>query len=361
MDGIDYYPPAESVGGWRTITDDDQVRTHGGMDLEKLDLIRQKQEFLWGSESWGIAIIRNGYLVREYYTFSVSITTRFDIWSGTKSFTGTAWGLLQDDSRQGKIKTDTKLDLDSPAYAYIPEGYPLTDPRKEEILIRHLLTMTSGIGGESKGIYGNSTATDVGPFEQALGRSPNRFGKWVDKLIANPGMHWEYSDPAMAHLSLAFHNITGQEMSDVLKSRVLDPIGIESFTWDVLGGSGFMGPHTSPHTGVHISARELARFGYLMLRRGKWNEKQLISEWWVDLATKTSQEHNPDYGYTWWVNTNGTNWPAIPCDAYALAGYRINRCYIIPSLDLVVVRIGSGPPAWEERGLISEIVDAVVD
>lgn len=259
-----YYPPPESKGGWRWIDKPEEARVLAGMDPEKLDLLRQVQEFLYG-DSWAIAIVRHGYLVREIYTFNVLIPTRFDIWSGTKSFTGTAWGLLLEDSRQNRLPHDQNIDLDSRAYPYIPEGYPLTDSRKEHITIRHLLTMTSGIRGEKMGILGVPTGTGYGPFEHALGRCPNRYGKWVDKLSADPGTSWDYSDPAFAHLSLIFWNIMNREMNEYLKERVFDPIGIENLSWDMQGGSGFIGPHTNAHTGIHISARELARLGYLLL------------------------------------------------------------------------------------------------
>ena len=330
------------------------------MDPEKLDLVRQRQEFLYGGDSWAIAIVRHGYLVREFYAFNVLIPTRFDIWSGTKSFTGTSWGLLLEDSRQDRLPNDQHVALDSPAYSFIPEGYPLTDPRKKYITIRHLLTMTSGIPGERMGVRGMPTATGHGPFEHALGRCPNRYGRWADKLSAEPGAHWDYSDPAFAHLSLIFTNIMGQEMSECLKEWVFDPIGIENLSWDVQGGSGFIGPHTNAHTGIHISARELARFGYLALHHGMWNGQQLVPRWWMDLATQTSQDLNPDYGYTWWVNTKGACWPSLPRDASALMGYRSNKCYVIPSLDLAVARVGSGPPTWDEQGLIGGIVEAII-
>jgi CubicO group peptidase (beta-lactamase class C family) len=330
------------------------------MDPDQLELVRQRQEFLYGGESWGIVIIRHGYLVREYYTFNVLIPTRFDIWSCTKTFTGTAWGLLLEDSRQGRLSRDQRVRLDSPAYDHIPEGHPLTDPRKARIRIGHLLTMTSGILGEQRGIIGLPTATGHGPFEHVLGRSPNRFGRWVDKLVADPGTHWDYSDPAFAHLSLAFAHVTDREMSEYLKERVLEPIGIEGLSWDVQGGSGFIGPHTNAHTRIHISARELARFGYLALRGGKWNGEQLIPKWWLDLATKPSQDHNPAYGYTWWVNAAGLLWPDVPRDAFALEGYRANVCWIVPSLDLVVARVGSGPSTWHKPGLISGLVAAII-
>ena len=354
-----YYPPPESEGGWRWLKGPKEVRATAGMDPDRLDRVRQVQEFMLGGDSWSIVIIRHGYLVLEFYTFNVLLPTRFDIWSGTKSFTGTAWGLLLDDSRQNRLPGGQHIELDSPAYPLIPEGYPLTDPRKERITFRHLLTMTSGIPGEASGVIGIPTTTEHGPFEHALGRCPNRYGRWADKLVAEPGTHWEYSDPAIAHLALAFAAIAGQEMSEYLEERVFRPIGIQNLSWDVQGGSGSMGPHTNAHTGIHVSARELARFGYLVLHDGVWNEKQLIPQWWMDLATKSSQDLNQSYGYTWWVNTRGTQWPSLPKDAFALSGYRSNRCYIVPSLDLVVARVGSGPPVWNELALISGVVSAI--
>jgi len=354
-----YYPPPESKGGWRCLSESDEVRALASMDSDRLDRMCQLQEWLYGGDSWGLVIIRHGYLVRERYTFNVLIPTRFDIWSGTKSFTGTAFGLLFEDSRQGRLPRQQRVDLDDPAYQHIPKGYPLTDPRKERITLRHLLTMTSGISGEKSGIFGTPTATGCGPFEHALGRSPNRFGKRVDRLWSEPGTRWDYSDPAISHLSLVFAQVMGRDMHDYLQERVFAPIGIENLSWDVHGGSGFLGPHSNAHTGIHVSARELARFGYLVLHKGAWAGQQLIPGWWHDLATQTSQEDNPAYGYTWWVNTCGAQWPSLPRDTFSLEGYRSNRCYIIPSLDLVVARVGSGPAMWHESLLMDEVVEAI--
>jgi CubicO group peptidase (beta-lactamase class C family) len=356
-----YYPPPESQGGWRCLTTDEQVRQVAGMNPAKLELVRQLQEFLFGGDSWGIVIIRHGYLVREFYTFNVLVPTRFDVWSCTKSFTGTAWGLLLDDSRQGRLPDGQQIDLSSPAYPFIPEGYPLTDPRKAQITIRNLLTMTSGIPGESAGVIGIPTSTEHGPFEHALGRCANRFGRWVDNLLAEPGTRWDYSDPAIAHLSLIFNNVMGQEMSDYLQTRILGPIGIENLSWDLQGGSGFIGPHTNAHTGIHISARDLARFGTLALHHGAWKGQQLVPGWWMDLASQPSQDLNPAYGYTWWTNAAGRLSPNVPRDGFAMQGYRANVCWVVPSLDLVVARVGSGPPDWDKAQLISSVVETIVD
>ena len=148
--------------------------------------------------------------------------SRFDVWSCTKSFTGVAWGLLLDESRKGNLPNNAKVDLDSLAYSFLPNNTKLTDQLKEKITIGHLLSMTSG--------------------------------------IAEPGTIWDYSDPAMAHLSILFKSIMKQEINEYMQERVFNTVGLENASWDVLGGGQFIGPHTSARIGLHISARELARY-----------------------------------------------------------------------------------------------------
>ena len=354
------FPPPPSQADWRWLDTAEDARQYAGMDSCKLSRLFEQQMRLFGSYSFGIVVIRHGYLVREHHTFMGLPTSRFDIWSCTKSFTGIAWALLLEDSRQGRLPHGQQVTLDSPAYDFIPGGHPLSDAGKADISIRHLLTMTSGIAGESLGIFGIPTDTGVGPFEHALGRQPNRYGKCLDKLAASPGTRWDYSDPAMAHLSLIFSQLAGQDIHDFMRERIFTPIGIENASWDVMGGAGFIGPHTSAHVGLHISARELARFGYLLLHAGLWNGQQLIPRCWLDLATRSSQALNPEYGYTFWVNSARARWPLLPADMFALEGYNANRCYIIPSLDLVVVRVGSGPPQWNEGDFITGLVEAII-
>jgi CubicO group peptidase (beta-lactamase class C family) len=333
------------------------------MDPDRLQLACEWNEHFANSSA--VVIVRRGYLVAEWYENSALTTTRFDIWSCTKSFTGTAYGLLFEDSRQGKLPSNRCVDLDTYAYPLIPEGYPLSDPRKGQITLRHLLTMTSGISGEATGIAAIPTETGVGPFEAAVGRAPLKarrwpMARWASRLAADPGTRWDYSDPAFAHLSLVFSHVVGQELSQYMQERVFGPIGIEYLSWDMQGvGGDIIGPHSNAHTGIHASARELSRLGYLMLRNGIWNGQQIVPAWWIELATRSSQELNPSYGYTWWVNTHGTKWPGLPRDAFAARGYNCNHCYVIPSLDLVVVRLGSGPSSWGEPTFIERVVDAI--
>jgi CubicO group peptidase (beta-lactamase class C family) len=354
-----YYPSPESAGGWRRCRNNEEVRQLAGMDPQKLDLVGRENTALYGGP-WALLVVRHGYIAGEWMGVPAMPQTTFDVWSCTKSATGIAYGLLLDDSRNHRLPHNAQIDLDSPAYSYIPEGHPLTDPDKEKIRLRHLLTMTSGIPGEDHGIVGIAVGLGGGEYEFALGRQADRFGDSAARLYAPPGEAWDYSDAAFAHLSLIFFHVAGQEIGDFMKARVLQPIGIENSNWDLQGGGGNLGPHTNAHSGLHLSARDFARLGYLLLRGGVWNGKQIVPRWWIDLATRKSQDLNPHYGYTFWVNTEGDLWPHVPKDAFAFMGYGTNRCYVVPSLDLVVVRLGYGPqPIGPVEIPLTSIVAAV--
>jgi CubicO group peptidase (beta-lactamase class C family) len=356
-----YYPPPESQGGWRRADEPDAARALAGLDLARLQAGRE-----W-NRRFGVAtslvIIRRGYLVAEWHEHGADASTTFNIHSCSKSFTGTAYGILLELARRGEY---AGVDLDTFAYEYIPEGYPLTDPAKEQITLRHLLSMSSNIPGENAGLYGVQTAAGVNPFDAALGHRPINQARrgpagdlWAGQLTGRPGTRWEYSDPAFGHLALAFRHITGEELTSFMAARVFDPIGLEHLTWDTMGiDDGGTGVHTMPYSGVHVTARELARFGYLMLRRGRWAGRELVPGWWLDLCSVTSQKMNPRYGLTWWVNTAGTLWPAAPRDAFTALGYNTNMCAVIPSLDMVVVRTGLGPTdsAEDITGPLYEVI-----
>jgi len=83
---------------------------------------------------------------------------------------------------------------------------------------------------------------------------------------------------------------------------------------------------------------------------------EIVSGKWREKATQTSQPLNKDYGYTWWVNTQGTLWQGVPKDAFAAMGFNSNKCYVIPSLDLVVVRVGDGPWPWDDSGFLRRVI-----
>ncbi len=353
-------PTSNSVGGWSILTSADDIVRHAGMDKAKLDRVFEMQDFLFGGQNSSAIVVRNGHIVYEHGSFMGLSTSRFDVWSCTKSVMGTAWGLLIDDSRNGRLRDGLQIDLDTPVYQFLPQSAPHSDPRKSEITIGQLLSMTSGIKGEDHGLYGVPTNAQTGPFEHAMGYSDNRYGRSAAELSGDPGTVWDYSDPAFAHLSLLFVHVAGMEMGAFVQQRIFDKIGIENASFSVLGGAGMMGPHTCGHVGLVISARELARFGLLACRGGRWDDTQIIPSWWNEIATQSSQPHNPEYGYSWWVNSMKTRWPMLPSDTFALQGHNTNNCYVIPSLDMVIVKVGSGPTRWNEGDFVNGIVASIV-
>jgi CubicO group peptidase (beta-lactamase class C family) len=354
-----YYPPPDSAGGWRFARSDSEVRESAGLDPPKLRLEGQEHQWLFGGDTWAISVIRNGILAAEFRTFNVLDASRFDIWSATKSFTSLAFGILLGD-RTGDPQAASGLTLDSPAYDFITEGHPLTDDRKRLVTVRHLLTMTGGFAGQSRMAFGTPTSLGEGLFEFALGRVPNRHGCDAATLIADPGTRWEYSDPGYAHLALVFAHAAGTEIDEFLNQRLFGPIGVPPVSWTRAGGGDLIGPHTVPHTGLVLSARELARVGYLLLRGGSWEGRTVVPKDWIDLATSSSQDLNPNYGYGFWTNAAGTLWPGAPSDAFALMGFRGNRCWVVPSLDLVVARTGSGPAVIDDHYFPMRVLDALL-
>jgi CubicO group peptidase (beta-lactamase class C family) len=351
------YPADTTQAGWRCLDGDDEIRDLGGFDPQRLRVLAETQRRLCAGDPFGVFIVRHGLMVAELTSDDCVWGTRFDVYSCSKSFASLAWGLLLDDQRSAESKV---VSLSSPIYEVMPPLGPLTDRRKEHVTVEHVLSMTSGIAGEDTGVWGCVTDSRHGPYEFALGFEPNRYGRSVGTLVTDPGTKWDYSDPGYIHLGLAFRHVTGREMADFLQERIFERIGVGSVSWDAVGGEGHLGPHTAATNGVHISGRDLARMGLLLLRRGSWRGSAIVPEWWIDVATTPSQAFNPAYGLGFWTNRKRAYLPSAPEDMFLMAGYRANRCYVVPSLDLVVARVGQGPLTWDEQTLIRGIIDAIV-
>jgi CubicO group peptidase (beta-lactamase class C family) len=219
--------------------------------------------------------------------------------------------------------------------------------------------MTSGIPGERAGLVGNSTPAGVGLYEHALGLAPNADGRSAAVLAGDPGSVWDYSDPAYAHLAPAFASLAGRQLDDYLAERLFGPLGVERVAWDRNDGRPLAAALANAHTGLHLAARDLARVGELLLHGGRHGDAQLVPTAFVAEATRSSQDLNPCYGLGFWVNAGGARWPGVPADAFALSGYRCNLCMVVPSRELVVARVASGPARCDKRGLVARVLRAL--
>ena len=350
----DYFPPAEEKGGWRTLLPEGgapdaaqkaKIREVAGVDWDRL---AQAWEFCSAVDGANqLLVIRRGHIVGEW-TKDCDRKKAFNIYSSSKSYTSVAWGLLLKDSEEGMLPGGKKITLDTKVCTeeWLPESLPLSDPRKADITVRHLLNMASGIGGEA--------VPEAAPFETSLGKTE---GSVFATLKGDPGTVYNYSNAGVAHLVMVFNRAMGKDLYPFLKERVLDPIGEKPESWLEIGGNGKIGPFNQGFSGLHTSAREHARFCYLALHRGTWAGKELVPRAYYDFAWQ-GQKIKPDYGAQWWVHPRH---PAAPKDLVQTAGAKNNHGYVVPGLDLVFVRLGDGnkyPKDWEHE-LVNKIVAAV--
>lgn len=278
-------------------------------------------------------ILRNGRTIHA----GPGADERHGVWSCTKSFTSTVLGLLIDD---GKCSLDTlAADIDPAMKA----AYPA-------VTLRHFATMTSGyraVGDEPRNGY--SHGPSLTPFRP----SP--------APLFPPGTHFAYWDSAMNQFANLLTRIAGEKIEELFRRRIAAPIGMDPDDWDwgefavepiaVNGGAGNSNRH------VYITARQMARFGQLFLDGGRWGDQQLISSDWVRQATavqvpadlplghpESGIEGPGMYGFNWWTNgvkpDGKRKWPGVPGDAFAASGHNNNDLFIIPSWNLVVVRLG---------------------
>jgi CubicO group peptidase (beta-lactamase class C family) len=350
------FPPPEGAGGWRTllpesgIPDDSQkakIRTVAGVDWDKLKEAWEHNASAAGGT--GLLVIRHGYVVGEWYK-EADRKTDFNIYSSSKAYTSTAFGLILKDFGAGKLPGDRTLELDTKVCneTWIPESLPLLDPRKSEITVRQFLNMASGLTEENPPVENH-------PFEWSLGHvvdSP------MVKLKDDPGKAFHYSNAGVAHLVLLFKNATKMDLFPFMSEKVFKPIGMTQVRWLPIGGKdGAIGPYSQGYSGVHTNPREHARFCYLALHKGEWDGKRVVPESYYDFAWKGISA-NPTYGAQWWVQPR---FAGAPKDFVATLGKDHNDGFVCPSLDLIFVRLGNGTafPKDFDQNLVKKVLAAV--
>ena len=348
--GPTYFPPPESTGGWQSLVpakgapSDIQKATMlklTGVDWDKLKEAWEVNAETDGSS--GLLVICNGYVVGEWYK-NGDKAKAFNIYSSSKAYTSLAFGQLLGDGTS-KLTLDTKVCTAD----YLPEALPLPDPRKADITLRHLLNMTSGVGADH--------VPEKQPFETALGlteKSP------FAKLKADPGTTFHYSNAGVAHLVLLFEKAAGKDLSPFLKERLWTPIGVEKVRWEQIGGGkGELGPLSQGFSGIFTTPREHARFCYLALHKGEWAGKRVVPAAHYDFAW-TGTKAAPGYGAQWWL-AGQFKGAGVPKDFVATLGAYNNDGFVVPSLNLVFVRLGDSRkfPKEFKQQLVQKVLAAV--
>ena len=352
----DYFPPQEEQGGWRSLLpaegepDDSQkakIREVGGVDWDVLKAAWDHNASAAGGT--GLLVIRRGHIVGEWYRGG-DRTKAFNIYSSSKSYTSTAFGLILSDFGNGPLPSGKALSLDTKVCnaEWIPESLPLPDPRKSEITVRNLLNMASGLDVQNPPVQDH-------PFEWALGHVA---GSPMAKLKNDPGGAFHYSNAGVAHLVLLFKQAAGEDLFPFLKRKLFEPIGETQLRWTQIGGDGAIGPFCQGYSGIFTNPRQHARFCYLAMHKGEWAGNRIVPASYYEFAWKGTAV-KADYGAQWWTQPHV---PGAPADLVMTLGRDHNDGFVIPSLDLVIVRLGDGHefPANFERNLVLKVLAAVV-
>ncbi len=276
-------------------------------------------------------IIRHGHAIASW-----GDTARADMtFSVTKTFLSTVVGLAVKD---GKIK-----DIKDRVGPYMPRGVDLfASPHNAAITWEHLLRQTSDWSGT---LFGQPDWADRPP----AGQTPDQ---WPNREMHEPGTFYKYNDVRVNVLSLATLHVVKRPLPEVLKERVMDPIGAsDTWHWEpyknafvTIDGRRMPSVPGGGHHGggMFINAWDMARFGYLYLNYGKWNGTQLVPESWIAMA-KTPGPANPNYGFmNWFLNipnpkTGRRPLLATPASSVTFQGNGQNIIFIDWEHDLVVV------------------------
>jgi CubicO group peptidase (beta-lactamase class C family) len=301
-----------------------------GADFASLD------RTLEGAGSTCVSVVKDGRLVHDVSWGGTSARTPRRVYSITKSLTSILAGMAVDDGT---------LELDDPASEQVDEW---RTGAAREVTVRDLLSMTSGRHFDE--------ATDNRMIRSEPDKTTFAVGLPQDRP---PGRAWVYDNSAVQTLESVLDDLDEEDdVTAIARKRLLRPLGMRDTTWprDLAGNA-------TTYSGVESTCQDLARVGLLMLRDGRWRREQLVSSDYVAEATRPSSDLNAAYGLLWWLNREGRVVevlrqagypqdkppyegrlaPHVPADAFWAFGYGDEFLAVVPSEDLVAVRLGARP------------------
>lgn len=271
-------------------------------------------------------VIRRGYVVAAW-----GEPDRVDMThSITKTFLSTVVGLAWD---RGLIR---RLEDRAQDYLPPPERDLFAGEHNGKITWDHLLRQTSDWSG---------TLWEMPDWaDRPVGATP---ADHPNRPMHEPGTFFKYNDVRVNLLSFCALHVWRRPLPQVLREEVMDPIGASSLwrwhgyrnSWVVVDGQNVQSVSGGGHLGggMFISAWDLARFGYLFLREGRWGDRQIVSKEWIELARRPGTA-NPEYGFAnWYLNPGKKSLPSAPATSVTFRGNGQNIVYLDWENDLVVV------------------------
>jgi CubicO group peptidase (beta-lactamase class C family) len=267
-------------------------------------------------EMHSLMVVRHGQVVTEGWWAPYTADRPQLLYSLSKSFTSTAAAFAQ---------AEGLLDLDDTVISHFPEfAADITDPRSRSMKVRHVASMASGHTRETLG-----DAVRLDPREPVRGfllTPPDR----------DPGTVFAYNQPCTYTLGSIVQRNAGLPLTQYLRPRLFDPLGIGHVGWHTFPPGGPPGGREEGFTGLHARTEDIAKLGLLYLQQGQWEGSQLISKEWVAEATSVQVSNSgngspPDwqqgYGFQFWTSRHG----------YRGDGAFGQFCVVLPDQDAVIV------------------------
>jgi len=265
-----------------------------------------------------LLVVRNGYLIFEKYYNGFDKNDAHHVHSVSKSFMSAIVGVA--------YKENYLQNLDQKILDFFPEYITEDlDPRKHDITIKHLLTMTPGFSWEESSSAWTGYSYSRNWIEYAINLT----------LIHNPGEKWLYCTPGTNLLSGIVTKATGMTTKEFAEEYLFEPLGISINHWHQDPQGYYTGGHE-----MYFTSRDMARFGYLYLNNGLVEGQQIIPAEWVEesLRNYAGDEFDPGfgYGYSWWLGRMRNY------SIYSASGLGGQFIFVIPELNMIVVTTASG-------------------
>ena len=303
----DYWPTTD----WQTAFPEKQGMNDDILQIMDQTVVEQLPQIR------SILIVRHGYLVFEKYYQGYDRNSFHEIHSAGKSFVSALIGIA--------LQSQYLDSIDQKVLAFFPEYItPDLNPRVREITLEHLLTMTAGYG-QCGGAVDCSPELGEDPIKYALEQS----------ITASPGHEFQYNNATVNHLLVeTLARATKMDILEFAKITLCEPLGMSGSCERLIKD-------------ITFKPRDMAKFGYLYLNQGLWDEKQIVSAEWVKSSIQRQNAggspHGVEYGYLFWVTT------VEGYSAYFAGGYGGQFIYVVPDLDIVVVITSNFDQHYEEN------------
>jgi CubicO group peptidase (beta-lactamase class C family) len=341
-----YQRPEKISEGWETAS-----LKEVDIDSEKID--EMMHEILSGNDRniHSILLIKNGKLVLEEYFYGYNREKLHFLASVSKSITSVLIGISIDQKLTADVETKAyELFSKYIGTKWIDQKYPIT--------LQHVLTMAAGLDWNAMKYsrrdprHTTYQMYDSGdPIEFVLERN----------LIEKPGEKFYYNSGLTILLGEIVKNTSGLYIDEFAGQYLFTSLGISDYHWDK-----FPDGTIQTDGGLHLRPRDMAKIGYMMLKDGKWKDKQIVSKEWVEESTKRHIDaRGIGYGYQWWIGKPKINNQTIK--VLFASGHGGQKIFIIPKLDLVVVFTSkvfnskghSGPEGFLLKYIIPSIMPSI--